>query len=364
MLKNVINEYIIYKEKIGLRLVQDKLLGMVIYKNLYPKDFADLHVNKGKVYQVITAKEGYIKSVLGDIERQINIKENLIERVEKESLKSVKELRSLYLLALIQKYPRGHDIKIIVIERKNYTLEEAKNDALFSALAKSQHLQSHNYGFENLGLTFKDLEKLVDPDKSYFDREEELFLKVEARRKALHYEIQGLKEKRNRLQEQSLSYILQSVSEDLVTNIKEDKLLIYLLRYGYLDESYYSYISYFYEGSITKEDNDFVLSVKNHEAKPYTFKLTKIEQLVRKLRPIEFETPYVFNFHLLDFILERKTEHVNYLAKIIDQIVSGDKTAVLFLDEYLHSTSHVSTMVEAVAARWSGWWNFIQSSVE
>lgn len=34
------------------------------------------------------------------------------------------------------------------------------------------------------------------------------------------------------------------------------------LRRGYIDEEYYDYISYFYEGMVSLSDRDFLLSLK------------------------------------------------------------------------------------------------------
>jgi hypothetical protein len=53
------------------------------------------------------------------------------------------------------------------------------------------------------------------------------------------------------------SWTLQQVVEKVgfgnsIENIKNEKLIIYLIRNGYINEDYHDYISYFHEGAYNK----------------------------------------------------------------------------------------------------------------
>lgn len=55
IIMNAINEYIIYSSKLPNQLKDpDKQFAMILYKNLFPKDFSDLQLRKGFVYEVLT----------------------------------------------------------------------------------------------------------------------------------------------------------------------------------------------------------------------------------------------------------------------------------------------------------------------
>ncbi len=59
ILTNIVNEFQQYREKLsktGQPLNMTKMLAMIVYKNYYPKDFAELHRRKGKVYSCIPLK--------------------------------------------------------------------------------------------------------------------------------------------------------------------------------------------------------------------------------------------------------------------------------------------------------------------
>ncbi|AIW33233.1 NTPase [Bacillus subtilis] len=53
VLKNIFNEFVIYQQKLSaIDLDANKLLAMIIYKNIYPVDFSKLQYNKGLVYEL------------------------------------------------------------------------------------------------------------------------------------------------------------------------------------------------------------------------------------------------------------------------------------------------------------------------
>lgn len=48
VLKNIFNEFVIYQQKLSaIDLDPNKMLAMIIYKNIYPVDFSKLHITKG-----------------------------------------------------------------------------------------------------------------------------------------------------------------------------------------------------------------------------------------------------------------------------------------------------------------------------
>ena len=78
-------------------------------------------------------------------------------------------------------------------------------------------------------------------------------------------------------------------------SLNKNKLLIFLLRRGYIDEKYANYINYFKGSSITKDDMNFILAVKNREPKPFDYSLTKTEMVIQRLQDYEFERKEIYN---------------------------------------------------------------------
>ena len=55
LLKNIYNEFVVYYNRLNItELDCNKMLAIVAYKNLFPRDFADLQLNQGFVYALFT----------------------------------------------------------------------------------------------------------------------------------------------------------------------------------------------------------------------------------------------------------------------------------------------------------------------
>ena len=72
LLKNIVNEYAQYREKLDEKLDQNKLLAMIVYKNYHPKDFADLHKGKGVLYDCLHKKSELLVERNRQIDERIN----------------------------------------------------------------------------------------------------------------------------------------------------------------------------------------------------------------------------------------------------------------------------------------------------
>ena len=63
ILKNIYNEYCVYYKNLKLETINlksEKLLAIIIYKNLFPKDFIDLQLRKGYIFSLFDKKEDFI----------------------------------------------------------------------------------------------------------------------------------------------------------------------------------------------------------------------------------------------------------------------------------------------------------------
>lgn len=64
ILQNIYNEFVIYKETIRtdqeLKLSDETMMALIIFKNLYPREFAELQMERGVVKQAFEDKQRYI----------------------------------------------------------------------------------------------------------------------------------------------------------------------------------------------------------------------------------------------------------------------------------------------------------------
>jgi len=383
------NEYKIYKNIIGDDLDKRKLLAMMIYKNVEPTDFDNLNSQKGYVYTVFNESYNLIKSSIDTIDKKIAKINDKITRSNSEMTQDVIELRSLYIANFYGKLLNQQDknIQNIQISGNQCPIKQLLIDSNFNLFANLNDI--HYYTFNSYhrsymptssGISFETLESEVG---TYAERLEIIENKKAAKKNEFKKEIEKLESEKQVLKTSKIKDIvtddyLQKCLEDLqckesikVKEIIDGKetiitkentiyykiqnidLINYLIRYGHIDDSYSHYISYFYPGTITKEDNDFLKSFTNNKPLPYDFKLKEIESLFPDILESDFIREEILNFSLLDYILERNNTEKK-LAQIIALLSTKTQKPTNFIDDYITYTvdANKKSFLQAICKYW------------
>lgn len=76
VLQNIYNEFVVYKKTLQteqhLKLSDEQMMAIIVFKNLYPRDFADIQGEEGIIKKAFQDKNSYI------IEKRENGKKNRI----------------------------------------------------------------------------------------------------------------------------------------------------------------------------------------------------------------------------------------------------------------------------------------------
>ena len=114
------------------------------------------------------------------------------------------------------------------------------------------------------------------------------------------------------------SYLALEEMEEYI-QIGLTEMMDVFLRLGYLNEEYYDYISYFYEGMITQNDYDLLLSIKCRIAQPPSTPIDKIENFHKELKPYMFEHKSILNNDLVDYVAQNSIESFELIMKVIEK---------------------------------------------
>ena len=107
---------------------------------------------------------------------------------------------------------------------------------------------------------------------------------------------------------------------------------------------------------------NFILSIKNHEALPFSYELNKINQIVSRLQPHEFEQEEIFNFDLLEFLLGDDT-YKEKRARFMVKMADGTEKSWQFLDEFAGKTQHRAELFHDISSAWPMLWDHVVSNV-
>ena len=322
ILKNIANEYAQYHNllcKDNKHLDRTKLLAMIVYKNYHPQDFAMLHRRQGKVYECLSKKPHFINLALKKVEKKKAELAEIKQRKEDSLHLQEDDLRTLLLDKLRDKLPEK--FYKVRVENEYHTLSEvATNPNLFEELINATDVQYQYWGNYNslysdsISIDFVALKDEMDYDsrlqamratpQSLIDMEQSILCQ--------ELEISGCSFK------DLYSYFDMHACEEY-TKIGLSPLMDVFLRLGYLNEEYYDYISYFYEGMITQNDHDLLLSIKRRIAQSPSTPIDKIENFHKELKPYMFEHKSILNNDLVDYVAQNSLESFERIMKTIEK---------------------------------------------
>lgn len=369
VLQNIFNEYEIYREQIinrtGLNLDPKKLFAVIAFKNIYPSDFSDLQNEKGIVKQAFYEKEKIIKQKIQDLNDLFAEEESTFKNLKKDELQSVNAIKSAMLADFVdwkgfaesfnvyswkdnEKSSSSTLFDFKTIMNPNFDLNELKN-------INECYIHSPGIGTVIKTSLYEKVEKYYPAWKRHYQYDGKI--------EELKLEINATHDKIKKCRNMTMKEILDCDENDVLSEqIKQNKLLVFLLRNGYLDETYASYINYFQANSTTYSDRNFILSVKNREPLPFDYRLVKISQVIKKLKIGDFDYPAVYNFDLLNEMLMHAESYEEKLEEFMKQLGKEDENSWNFIDEFVGYAQSPALFVKYLAHYWSNMWNFILDS--
>ncbi len=203
----------------------------------------------------------------------------------------------------------------------------------------------------------------MDKIENYKQRCKNIVLNLPEIKEDYRKQIEEIDNEIRRLGSLTLKEILctYQTEEILPEDVKENKLLVFMLRNGFIDEKYPNYINYFYENSLTRDDMNFILNVRNHDSMEFSYPLTQVMQVIKNLRLFEFEQKEALNFSLLDVLLENG-DYLEKRDQLLKQLSDETELCWQFIDEYIDKAKNPDLFVAVLAKFWKNMWNYIYDS--
>ncbi|WP_370578476.1 hypothetical protein ABX014_21160 [Snodgrassella alvi] len=304
LLKNICNEFHLYYSNINnndkLELNANKMFAIIVYKNLFPLDFTLLQMNQGFVFYIFNNKPLYTK----------NEKDKLLENIENCNLK-IENIESNY-----------HKSKEEIIDKYRKERNQVRN--------------MHNYN--HLERADEKIKVLDDQEQFELDCCQSEYKKnIEL----INKEKENIQKEISQLPSKKLKYILNKTNIDQIfdeypsnsNNIEKNRkaleiknspyfsLIKYLIRNGYIDETYADYMTYFYPNSLTITDRNYLRSIMDEIKKKYEYKLNNPKLVIGKLQQqIDyFSKPEILNVDLVNYLLTYSENYTEELKAILCQ---------------------------------------------
>ncbi len=369
ILNNIYNEFIVYKvtlqEETYLELSDQTMFSMIVFKNMHPKDFADLQAGRGIIKEAFERKQIFIREKRESLKAERQALAGRIEAADTDALRALSEVKTVMLF-----YMAGEAGSFISFQtnEKKFDVNEIMDDEFDVKELRAEGEVSYQPADGGLKRVrnFDGRSDFTGP-RDYIKRCRNILLSIPEHRREVQSQIEDTDILINRLDRMTLKELLQTERPEDVfpEHICGHKLAVFLLRNGLLDETYQNYMTYFYPHSISSVEMNFILSVRNHEALSFTHPLWECERVIKRLLPYEFEQKEIYNFDLMEYFMNpliiygdesRRDEKFQALFR---QLSDGSGKSWEFIDGFWGHSQNRDTFTAVLCEYWHGFWDFI-----
>ncbi len=368
LILNIFSEYEIYIDNLDSKregnLDAHKLLAVLIYKNVLPSDFEALHRGKGTFAEILGEHDSYIASTERSLKEQIVVLEQKVSDTEKQNLSDLAELRSVYAMAIISKLPSGYSL-IQTTSNNNININSLFGNEIVDQLVEHTRITAL-YQHYSQAVDISNIQYEVNPNKTFEERKGEIEFKAEEFRLIASSEVRRLRKKIAELRTMKFHEMLRSNAEStdrLFDQFGDNKeLLRYLMFEGYLDDTYYLYISLFHSGRLSPNDNKYILKIRGYINPEPHFQIDNPHEVIAEMRTEDFGQAFVLNKVLIDCMLADQTEYGAQVAKFIKFVSSSFSECEDFFATYYETGRFNAELMASLFDSWSGYCSALISS--
>lgn len=361
LIRNIFNEYAIYVANLepeGERnLDATKLLAVLIYKNVFPSDFENLHRGRGDLAKILQGHERYVANREARLAADIARLEAQIEASERQVPRDHAELAKIYAMELIELIPDG--FTHIGVDQNNMVslMALAQSERLDELLAGSTlFVRSQYQGLQYLPAPA--LQAKLKAAAAFQQRKEEIEARSAASRETIARTIAGLRTKLAGVRMAKFSEIIRDSSDELEAAFEafgeDTDLARYLVLEGYLDDTYYQYTSLFHSGRLSPSDNKFLIRIRGFSNPDPSFQIDNPREVIAAMREEDFGREYVLNVKIVDCLLADRSSYEAQTTRLVEFVASHFAECEDFFAAYYATGRETPTLIERLAKSWQG----------
>jgi len=364
LVHNIFNEFVIYYQRLKSdSLDVTKLLAMMIYKNVYPSDFENLHHGNGALFEICKKRVEYLQKSKEQLKGEQEEIRALIKLANNEEARNIRALIDTYIGHIVMHVAINQPVFGIVCNNQSVALSAFITLDQFTPLLSEKNIQiatqpqNHPHYRVTINKSFSQIEEEINPGETVLSRKKNIENNTEAKKVELQEKIQRIDKKIAELSQLQLYQLLQINDiglDDLIKKyeIIDSELLVFLVKEGYLDDNYHFYISNFHEGRLSKNDRDYLLTIRNFKQPDPNQKIDTPKEVCANMREEDFGHKYVLNVTLIDYLLESNDPNSKRIKSAIGYISKKIESAEEFFSAYFFSGKHLDKFINNLSREW------------
>lgn len=361
LIQNIFNEYAIYVSNLEpegeTNLDANKLLAVLIYKNVFPSDFENLHRGKGNLASILHAHDRFVTASEAKYRAEISRLEELIDIGARQLPNDLDELRRSYAMALIELIPDNHTH--VSLERSQFIpINTLAKSELLQSLIEAQNIFVNNMHGHIQQIPVSGIQAKVDPNKTFVKRKEEVEKKAAAFKDVTSKSIRDLRNKSASLRMTKFNEMIRENAEELEGLFDgfgdSTELARFLVLEGYLDDTYYQYTSLFHSGRLSPNDNKFLIRIRSFSNPDPDFQIDNPREVIAAMRDEDFSRNYVLNVKIVDGLLADPSSYTMQTSRLLHYIASDFEGCEPFLRAYYARGVAVAQLMAGLTRIWPG----------
>lgn len=360
LITNIFNEYTIYVANLEADdqnlLDANKLLAVLIYKNVYPKDFEDLHRGEGNLANILARHDEFVARGEAAHRSEIASLEQRAAIAERQTPADLRELNQIYAMARIEQLP--DNVAHLHIDGQPWiTCRQLPEQDPFEPwiIAGKFNYRTHGQQY-NQQIQLSDLEDKVDPQRTYSQRRDAILEKSGARKLEIQRRTAELRTAIAKLRTMKFNELFRVIPES-VENLFEGagenvELARFLIMEGYLDDTYYQYTSLFHKGRLSPHDNKFLIQIRAFITPDPDSQINNAKDVVDAMRETDFGQGYVLNVSLVDCLLSDQDRYSGQITRLLVLMSTEFDMCENFLEAYYARGKQVPVLLTRLTAFW------------
>ncbi|GAA0614293.1 P-loop NTPase fold protein [Brevundimonas kwangchunensis] len=358
LIQNIFNEYAVYIASLETSedkvLDPNKLLAVLIYKNVFPQDFENLHRGRGVLAGILNRHDELITLGESQLKDEISDLEDLSDRAQRQVPADMQELARLYAMSLIEKLPAM--TTRVGVDASPVSLSELSRHDLFESIIEAQRIYYWDVHGNRNSVDISGLQSEIDPSRSYRERKEEIQAKSTQNRVLNSKIIQDLRTQISSLRTAKFNEIVRLSPSAFDTHFDElgedSRLAKFLVFEGFLDDTYYQYTSLFHKGRLSPNDNKFLIQIRGFSNPASDFQIDNPKEVIAAMREDDFGQAYVLNVKIVDCLLSDPPLYASETTRAVDFISGHFEQSEAFLATYYSSGVEVPTLLGKLTEAW------------
>ena len=367
LMKNIRNEFAVFKRQVvaknGLKLPDDGIFAMVVYKNMHLGDFeqirtgaSDLDILYQAYRNIINNEKLRLNSVIAVNDRAIHEATTPRGRGKAYGIAFTDDVTRVlrYVQARVASTPPAYQYQGAAVDDSRMLSDEFWDEVAESHQAITVSYRSA-YGTQSYDVQYDELQAIVgdslDAESWKKDERNRIELQNDEIRKDIEFlDCADMSDLMDRPKFKDRDKSFEAIASDTL----KSELAFELVRGGHIDRGYTLYTSIFHGNRVSPNAMNYIMQNVEPRRIDTAFQLNTVDsKAILKYHPEIVDQVAAYNNTFLDYLLSASSEKSN-AQRVVERLMRNGDDERSFIYTYLESGKKAEMLIKTLAMQWAG----------